>query len=105
MSQVTVNNMVLDDLSKWQINSSGDPEAMCESRARAIGDAKILKISTPLLNAGCRISKNFNEGSQEHPYVPCPHCQHRQILEWENMHSTRSGVPGAHAFHVPNAAD
>jgi phage terminase large subunit GpA-like protein len=34
---------------------------------------------------GCRITKNFSDGSQEHPYVPCPHCAHMQVLEWENM--------------------
>jgi phage terminase large subunit GpA-like protein len=85
LSQVTVNNVVLDDLSKWEVNSAGDPETMCESRARAIADAKILKISTPLLNPGCRITKNFLEGSQEYPYVPCPRCGQMQILEWDNM--------------------
>ena len=34
---------------------------------------------------GCRITKNFEDGSQEKPYVPCPQCGFMQVLEWENM--------------------
>ena len=34
---------------------------------------------------GCRITKDFETGSQEMPYVPCPHCSHMQTLTWDNM--------------------
>lgn len=88
LSQVTINCMTLDDLSKFEPNSAGDPEAQAESRCRAISDAKILKISTPLLSPGCRITSNFMAGSQEMPFIPCPHCGMMQILEWSNMEST-----------------
>ena len=77
-----------DDIAKWEMNSAGDPETQADSRCRAISDAKIFKCSTPLITPGCRITKSFLEGSQEHPYVPCPHCQRMQILEWENMAAT-----------------
>ncbi|MDX3929212.1 MAG: phage terminase large subunit family protein [Shinella sp.] len=85
LSQVTMKRQVQDDLSKWENNSGGDPETQADSRSRAHEFAKILKISTPLVMPGCRITKNFEEGSQEYPYVPCPHCGHFQVLEWENM--------------------
>ena len=48
----------------------GDPELMADNRSRAIADAKIFKISTPLIVPGCRITRNFRDGSQEHPYCP-----------------------------------
>jgi phage terminase large subunit GpA-like protein len=85
LSQVTIENQVQDDLSKYEINAMGDPELMADSRSRAISDAKIFKISTPLVQPGCRITRNFHDGSQELPYVPCPHCSTMQVLEWENM--------------------
>lgn len=85
LSQVTIDAQVQDDVSKFEPNSAGDPESQADSRSRAIADAKIFKISTPLIEPGCRITKNFREGSQEHPYVPCPHCGEKQILEWDNM--------------------
>lgn len=85
LSQVTMPRQAQDDLAKWEMNPAGDPETQADSRSGSVEFAKILKTSTPLIMPGCRITKNFNDGSQEHPYVPCPHCQHMQVLEWENM--------------------
>ncbi|KTQ95018.1 terminase [Aureimonas ureilytica] len=85
LSQVTMKRQVQDDLAKWEMNSAGDPETQANSRSRGRPDAKIFKISTPLIEPGCRITANFEAGSQEHFYVPCPHCEHFQVLEWENM--------------------
>lgn len=85
IDQVTMARQVQDDLSKWENNSAGDPETQADSRSRGVEEAKIFKISTPLVMPGCRITKNFEDGSQEYPYVPCPHCEHMQVLEWENM--------------------
>ncbi|MDO6965809.1 phage terminase large subunit family protein [Rhizobium alvei] len=85
IDQVTMKRQVHDDLAKWEINSAGDPETQADSRSRGIEEAKIFKISTPLVMPGCRITKNFEDGSQEYPYVPCPHCGFMQVLEWENM--------------------
>lgn len=85
LSQVTMRKQVQDDLAKWEMNEAGDPEAQADNRSRAAEFAKILKSSTPLVMPGCRITKSFEQGSQEMPYVPCPHCKHMQVLEWENM--------------------
>lgn len=74
-----------DDLAKWEMNSAGDPETQADSRSSGSSFAKIFKCSTPMVLPGCRITKNFEAGSQEHPYVPCPHCGHMQVLEWQNM--------------------
>jgi phage terminase large subunit GpA-like protein len=85
LSQVTIDAQVQDDLAKWEINNVGDPELMADARSRAIAAAKIFKISTPLVTPGCRITGNFLAGSQEQPFVPCPHCGTMQVLEWENF--------------------
>lgn len=88
LSQITVHVQVQDDLAKWEFNAAGDPEAQADGRSRAVEFAKIFKISTPLVVPGCRITKDFEAGSQEYPYVPCPQCQHMQVLEWDNMLSS-----------------
>ncbi len=85
LSQVTMKRQVQDDLAKWVLNAGGDPETQADSRSRSHEFAKILKISTPLVMPGCRITRAAMEGSQEYPYVPCPHCGEMQVLEWENM--------------------
>src|SRR5581483_328728 len=76
------------DLSKWEMNPAGDPEKQADSRSRASEFAKLLKISTPLLWPGCRITRSFREGSQERPYLPCLECGEHQVLEWANMLAT-----------------
>ncbi len=85
LSMLTAEYQVQDDLSKWVVNDAGDPEGQADSRSQAVEFAKIFKISTPLVNPGCKISKNYAEGSQEEFEVPCPHCQVHQVLRWENL--------------------
>lgn len=85
LSQVTMKRQVQDDLAKWEMNAGGDPETQADSRSRAHEFAKVFKISTPLIEPGCRITKNFEDGSQEKLYLPCPHCGYMQTLEWENF--------------------
>lgn len=85
LSQVTMKRQVQDDLAKWEMNNAGDPETQADSRSQAHEFAKILKVSTPLVEPGCRITKNYEDGSQEKLFLPCPHCGHMQTLEWENF--------------------
>lgn len=85
LSMVTVQRQVQDDLAKWEMNAAGDPESQADTRSQAHEFAKIVKISTPMVMPGCRITKSMLAGSQEVPEVPCPHCDHFQSLEWENM--------------------
>lgn len=85
LSQVTMKRQVQDDLSKWEMNAGGDPEAQADSRSWGYEFAKIFKISTPLIWPGCRITKAYEQGSQEVPEVACPHCGAYQVLEWSNM--------------------
>lgn len=95
LSQVTMPRQVQDDLAKWEMNAAGDPENQADSRSRGVEFAKILKISTPLIMPGCRISASYNKGSQERPWVPCPDpdCGEYQVLEWPNMLATIEANP------------
>ena len=85
LSMVTVGRQTQDDLAKWEINSAGDPEEQADSRSQGQEFAKVLKVSTPLVEPGCRITRNFKKGSREHFHVPCPDCGHMHVLDWDNM--------------------
>ena len=65
LSQITVNFQGQDDLAKWELNSAGDPETQGDNRSRAVEFAKVLKLSTPLVLPGCKITKDFEAGSRE----------------------------------------
>lgn len=85
LSMVSMPKQVQDDLSKWEFNSAGDPEVQADGRSDAYEFAKIFKISSALVAPGCRITKNYDAGTQEELHIPCPHCGYYQPLEWENM--------------------
>ena len=93
LSQLTAPFQLQDDLAKWEANTAGDSEAQADSRSRAHQFAKIFKISTPLTLPGCKITRNFEAGSQEMPHVPCVHCGHMHVLEWANFHFERPDSP------------
>jgi phage terminase large subunit GpA-like protein len=79
---------VHDDMAKWLAdNGSGDPEVQADSRTKAFltTGGKILKISTPDVLPGCRITRSWSLGTRERYHVPCPHCGTMQALEWSNM--------------------
>lgn len=85
LSMVSIDKQVQDDLAKWEPNAAGDPEQQADSRSQGREFAKIGKISTPLVQPGCKITKNYESGSKEQFHVPCPDCGHMHVLEWQNM--------------------
>lgn len=88
LSMASWPKQVQDDLSKWEANDAGDPERQSDARSSAFDWAKVFKISTPLRGKTCRISRAFRHGTQERVHLPCPHCRHRQPLEWKNFQAS-----------------
>ena len=84
LSGTTRPLVLMDDLAKFESSDQGDPEQLAISRASAFEDAKIIRTSTPLIWGACRISTAYYRGTAEQWWVPCPHCDHRQPLLWEN---------------------
>lgn len=80
--------VILDDLSKYEQTDKGDPEALALSRAEGFEDAKILRVSTPLIRGTCRISRAFDRSDQRFYHVPCPHCGNMAPLTWENFRAS-----------------
>lgn len=77
--------VIMDDLSKWEMTDKGDPETLTVSRASGFEDAKILRVSTPLVKGTCRITKAFDRSDRRFYHVPCPHCGNFAPLTWENF--------------------
>lgn len=77
--------VVMDDLSKFVMTDMGDPEQLAVSRASAFEDAKIVRVSTPMVKGTCRISRAFDRSDRRFYHVPCPHCGAMAPLTWENF--------------------
>jgi phage terminase large subunit GpA-like protein len=85
LAQASYPRQVQDDLSKWENNEHGDPESQADKRSQAFEYAKILKISTPGIVGKCRISYDYELSNKQKYHLPCPHCEHKHPLEWENF--------------------
>lgn len=60
----------------------GDQIKLGIKRTEYYWNRKIVGGSTPTVKDLSRIESKFLEGTQERYYVPCPHCDHPQVLKW-----------------------
>ncbi|EQM66105.1 phage terminase large subunit family protein [Pseudomonas tohonis] len=77
-----------DEIDRWEIdlNGEGDPIEIAEARGSTFGRrAKFYYSSSPTIKGVSKIADLFEQSDQRHFYVPCPHCRHMQVLEWENL--------------------
>lgn len=87
LSEVPIRWLYGDEVDRWEaaLGAEGSPRALARNRLSAFGArAKELWTSTPVDLHG-PIHEDFLAGNQHHAYVPCPHCGHMHVLQWEAM--------------------
>lgn len=72
--------------------TEGDPINLALKRMTTFWNKLSILVSTPTIKDKSRIEKAFAQSDQRHYYVPCPHCGHRQVLRWENLHYEGKGT-------------
>lgn len=97
LAQVSAPRQVHDDLAKWEMLPAGDPEYQADSRSKAFRWAKIFKIGTPLIEPGCRMTRNYQRGTRGEFHVQCPHdgCGTWQALTWTNLRPSIDAIDEA----------
>lgn len=96
--RVTIRVLLLDEVDGYAAaaGNEGDQIRLAIRRTDTFWNRKIVMGSTPTVDATSRISAAFELSDQRYYFVPCPHCQHKQILVWENMKWTDSDPETAH---------
>jgi phage terminase large subunit GpA-like protein len=83
--RIHVRDAIGDECDAW-VASAGDDGDQIELMWRRSQEAKIgrklINGSTPLVKGASRIDRLFEQSDQRHFYVPCPHCDEWQPLEW-----------------------
>ncbi|MEM7523244.1 MAG: terminase gpA endonuclease subunit [Pseudomonadota bacterium] len=102
----TVKYALCDDVDEWPIDvdGQGDPLAMVAARQtvfEASGEWKRLVISTPTFE-GRRIDVAYEAGDRRRWHVPCPHCGHEQVLEFERLTWPKGDPDAAHMICAEN---
>lgn len=88
LKSTSVRTLIVDELDEFAANLVGgdDPAAMLEGRTSAFpGTSKRLYISSPQTLGTSRINAKYLASDQRHRYLPCPHCQAMQPLEWAGL--------------------
>lgn len=77
--------VLCDELDGWppDADGEGDPFTLACKRTVAFGtQRKILAVSTPTIEGVSRIEALYKQSDQRRYFVPCPRCDHFQVLTW-----------------------
>ena len=101
--------VLLDEVDAFpdDVDGEGDPCALAERRASTFSRRKVILTSTPTIKEASRIDTEYQASDQRRYFLPCPHCDHFQTLEWKNL-QWRDGDPKTAAYvciscgsHIP----
>lgn len=71
-----------DEVDEYPMTDQGDPIRLIRSRLTAYRHPTFVEASTPTLKGASRIETAYDRSDQRRYFVPCPHCDHGQVLVW-----------------------
>lgn len=83
----TTRVVLFDEVDGFKRTREGDSLKLGERAARTFINRKIVKGSTPTTAAESKILREYRKSDQRRYYVPCPHCDHRQVLRFGDQES------------------
>jgi phage terminase large subunit GpA-like protein len=84
---MSAQNLFLDEVDAYpyDVDEEGPPVQVAEKRTLTYARHKIYLCSTPLLKETSVIEPEYDHSDQRKYFVPCPFCQHEQILFWKQL--------------------
>lgn len=77
-----------DEIDKYPLSAGneGPPVDLAEERQAEFSANKLaVRACSPTIEGRSAIAASYQESDQRKPYVACPHCDHWQSLEWEQV--------------------
>lgn len=99
---IPADKLFLDECDAYvaEIPGQGEPCALLVKRASTFPDRKIYWCSSPTTEQGSRINARYLLGDQCKFYVPCPFCDLKQELRWEQVQWEDLGLDPIDAHYV-----
>jgi phage terminase large subunit GpA-like protein len=87
LSSMPIRIVLQDEVDRWEdsAGTEGDPSDLADKRAQTFWNRKKIKASTPAIKNLSRIEKGYESSDKRRYYVPCPHCDEYQVLEWRRL--------------------
>ena len=101
LRSIPARYIFLDEVDAYPASADeeGDPVTLAEARSLTFAHRrKVLLISTPTVKGFSRIEREYEASDQRRYFVPCPHCGHRQWLEFERLRWEK-GKPETARYH------
>lgn len=79
--------VLCDEVDRYPASAGaeGDPVSLARKRSTTFWNRKLIMGSTPTIKGKSRIEEAYNGSDQRRYYVPCPHCDHWQVLRWAQV--------------------
>ena len=103
-ASATVKKVYLDEYSRYpdDVDGEGDPYELASKRIESFWNGSVFIGSTPTIKYHDKTEAKFNETDMRYRYVPCPHCNHYQTIDFKNIVWTKEDREGVevHLTHT-----
>lgn len=106
LASMPIKKLALDETDRYPIDveDEGDPISLAEQRTVTFARAKRYKASTPGRKETSHISKEYEASSQAEYWVPCPHCNEKQVLKFDHLMWEKTVDDAGRKVHKPETA-
>jgi phage terminase large subunit GpA-like protein len=77
-----VRIVMYDEVDKYTATREGDPIALGDERCATFVNWLSLRVCSPTIEDESRIAASYADSDRRKASVECPHCQHRQFLDF-----------------------
>ena len=93
LASVPVRLVLADEVDKWPqwAGREAEPLALVMERTRTFHDSVLFTASTPTTRDGL-IYREHEVGDRRQYYVPCPHCNEMQTLQFEQLRWDKKAI-------------
>lgn len=77
-----VRVLLYDEVDKYPVTREGDPISLGDERAATFVNWISIRACSPTVDGESRIASSYEDSDQRRASVACPHCEHRQFLEF-----------------------
>lgn len=87
LRSMPIQVLLADEIDGYpsDVDGEGDPLELARRRSTNFYGRKVFMGSTPAVAEISRIQKAFDDSDQRYFFVPCPKCNEKQIIKWENI--------------------
>lgn len=86
LRSMPVRFLAMDEVDGYvkDVSNEGSPVDLAEKRTTTFARRKIFLCSSPTVKDDSRIESEYQSSDMRRFFIPCPHCNHMQWLQWGN---------------------